>query len=56
MGAAMEKPQPPKSEAPRAPYEKPELKEFGTIASLTATNAIGKFNDGATKGNDKSGL
>ena len=39
----------------RKPYAAPELKEFGTIAELTATNsAIGPKNDAGTMGFDKS--
>jgi hypothetical protein len=39
----------------RKPYAAPELKEFGTIAELTATTLpVGPKNDGSTKGNDKS--
>jgi hypothetical protein len=39
----------------RKPYVAPELKEFGTIAELTATNSpTGPKNDGATMGFDKS--
>jgi hypothetical protein len=36
-------------------YEKPELKEFGSIADLTAANnPVATKADGATMGNDKS--
>ena len=45
---------PPSKE--RRPYVRPELKEFGTIAALTASNANGTKPDGATMGNDKSVL
>ena len=39
----------------RKPYASPELKEFGTVAELTAVNRpTGAKNDGATMGNDKS--
>lgn len=39
----------------RRPYAAPELKEFGTIAELTATQLpTGPKNDAGTKGNDKS--
>jgi hypothetical protein len=38
----------------RREYEKPELREFGTIAELTAANAIGGKNDAGTQGKDKS--
>jgi hypothetical protein len=50
----MTKASPPSTE--RRPYVRPELKEFGTIAALTASNAIGGKNDGSTMGADKSVL
>ena len=52
--AAMESRKPEQKDE-RKPYAAPELKEFGTIAELTATNVpAGPKNDGATMGFDKS--
>lgn len=51
---AMDTTQPPSDE--RRPYVRPELKEFGTIAALTAATAVGGMPDAATMGNDKSVL
>lgn len=53
--APMESRKPESANDARKPYAAPELKEFGTIAELTATNLpSGPKNDGATKGFDKS--
>lgn len=51
----MESDKPPSGGDGRKPYQPPELKEFGTVADLTASNTpSGPKNDGATKGLDKS--
>jgi hypothetical protein len=41
----------------RRTYQRPELKEFGTIRELTAaSSAVGSKNDAGTTGKDKSVL
>ena len=52
--AAMKSPKPEQKDE-RKPYSPPELKEFGTIAELTAQNSpTGPKNDSGTMGFDKS--
>lgn len=51
----MESRKPEPGEDGRKPYAAPELKEFGTIAELTAVSLpTGPKNDAATMGLDKS--
>jgi hypothetical protein len=52
---AMESRMPEQNKDGRKPYVAPELKEFGTIAELTAVSVpTGPKNDAATMGFDKS--